>query len=465
MGLQSERQRDGSLYTLKHDSFLRSTAPRCASHGRSIRHDPHMSPEQAAGRTKGLTTVADIYSLGAILYELLAGQPPFRAETALETLRQVCEQEPVPPRLVAADVRRRKGASGSKLRLLTSAATVDRDLETSCLKCLGKDPQRRYGSAEMLADDLDRWHKGEPIHARPVNSAAKLWSWCRRKPAFATVLVFVILLLLVVGIGSPIAAFRINRERRQTEHLLYVANMNVAQQAWEENNVGRLRLLLEETRDSPDRGFEWYYWQRQTHLAQKTISGGMKGAISVAFSPDGQRIFGCSLEDTAAAKVWDAASRQLGEHGGDTRAERYGVRDGGGWIGKSLHRRRLHHRRGCHCQPDRQMEREQLVGAGFGDGLHCVGAGSFGQRPICGGRVLDRRRFRGQFHRQVGRERLVRSGIRVGRPGFCAGGFRYRSVRRRLFRYGGRQSAPYLARAILPPTLTIGRSGNNAVVS
>lgn len=154
----------------------------------------YMAPEQASGGCKELTTAADIYSLGAILYELLTGQAPFRAATALETLRQVCEQEPVPPRALNLQ--------------------VDRDLETICLKCLHKNPESRYSSALALAEDLNRSIAGEVIHARPSTSMERAWRWARRKPAIAVLSATAMFLLLAGTIVSTWQAVRATRAKQ-----------------------------------------------------------------------------------------------------------------------------------------------------------------------------------------------------------------------------------------------------------
>ncbi len=187
----------------------------------------YMAPEQAAGGAKELTTAADVYSLGAMLYELLTGQVPFHAPTPLETMRQAAQNAP------------RRPSSSNRL--------VDRDLETICLKCLEKNPSHRYGSADALADDLDHWRQGEPIHARPLNSAEQFWSWCRRKPALAASLLLIGILLLIVTIGSPIAVFRINRERVRAEEALQ-NEAALRQQAEAREKLVKAQVLCDQLR-------------------------------------------------------------------------------------------------------------------------------------------------------------------------------------------------------------------------
>jgi tetratricopeptide (TPR) repeat protein len=142
----------------------------------------YMAPEQVVGKARMIGPAADIYALGALLYEMLTGRPPFRGVTAAETERQVMDEEPVAPS-----------------RLNTK---LPRDLETICLKCLSKEPQRRYASAAALADDLKRFVEGRPIQARPVSWVERSWRWCRRNPTMAALLITALALVALASGGA-----------------------------------------------------------------------------------------------------------------------------------------------------------------------------------------------------------------------------------------------------------------------
>jgi eukaryotic-like serine/threonine-protein kinase len=144
----------------------------------------YMAPEQAAGRSKGVGPAADVYGLGAVLYECLTGRPPFQAPTPLDTLMLVLKSDPVSPKELQPQ--------------------VPRDLETVCLKCLQKEPAKRYASAAALAEDLRRFQAGEPITARPVGRLERGWRWCRRNPAVAGLLGAVAAALLL---GAAVATW------------------------------------------------------------------------------------------------------------------------------------------------------------------------------------------------------------------------------------------------------------------
>lgn len=185
----------------------------------------YMSPEQASGQPAAQSPSVDIYSLGAILYEMLTGRPPFRAENAVETVRQVLEEEPAPP---------------SRLN-----PRVPRDLETICLMCLRKEPQRRYATARALSEDLGRFLRGEPIWARPVGSVERVYRWGRRHPARALLIgAGACALVASLGVGFWVqhvqsarageAALREGRARQAIETAVSLVNDLRGKERWVE---------------------------------------------------------------------------------------------------------------------------------------------------------------------------------------------------------------------------------------
>ena len=268
--------------------------------GTALGTPSYMAPEQARGETRAIGPAVDVYALGAILYETLTGRPPFRAETPSETVHQVIYQDPVPP---------------SRLN-----ARVPRDVETICLKCLEKEPARRYATAAALADDLRRARDGEPIRARPVPLWEKGWKWARRRPAITAMVAAVHLLLAaLLGLGiwsySSIVAEKL-RSQRMSAGLALDRGLNDSQQG---KIASGLLWMAESLAIAPpeDTAFAGVAEQNlaawRTPLTIQRIMAA-HGAIieGVSLSPDG-RTFASSGRD-GAARRWDAATGQpIGE--------------------------------------------------------------------------------------------------------------------------------------------------------
>ena len=170
--------------------------------GTPLGSPPYMAPEQASGRRDAVSTATDVHGLGAVLYALLTGAAPFRGGSVPEILERVRNDPPSPP---------------SKAN-----PKVDRDLETICLKCLEKDPARRYQSAEAMAEDLRRWRDREPIAARPVGPAGRAWRWCRREPlpALAAAMAAMLAVVTLAGLVSTVRAQAeaLAQRRRADDH-------------------------------------------------------------------------------------------------------------------------------------------------------------------------------------------------------------------------------------------------------
>ena len=322
----------GTRFTASHSSSgeVRDAVERVPTHvedgltvsGQVLGSPNFMPPEQATAKHGKVGRYSDVYALGGILYHLLTARPPFQADSLEVIVSQVLTAEPVSPRLLNP--------------------AVPRDLETICLKCLEKEPSRRYATAQAVADELGRFLRGEPILARPTSRAEKVWRWCRRKPALATALGAVVLVAVVgfVGILSQWRRAEAQRRNAESNELLarqnaqaelrqreraeageYAADMHLAQLALSDNNRSLAVSLLDKHRPADSslatrhsslatdlRHWEWrYLWQLCQGDELFTLHQYPRPLRAVAVSKD-ETVLALACGDQVA--LWDLTTKR-----------------------------------------------------------------------------------------------------------------------------------------------------------
>jgi WD40 repeat protein len=278
----------------------------------------YIAPEQARAQQEQIGVRTDVYSLGAILYELLTGRPPFQGALPAATLLQVLSKEAVPVRRLQPE--------------------VPADLETICHKCLEKDPQRRYASARELAEDLRRFLEGRPIQARPVGAVERCWRWCRRNRLLAVVASLAVVALLTAavlgtafGVYASIKAVELagERDKERTQRELAGDRLRLARSRLAAHELDRaltaciteqdprqgLLWLARALKSAPEEDQDLQYairtnldaWRREVPPV-KVLAGSGPGGAGVVFTPDGQTLVACA---GSSAQLWDVPTASL----------------------------------------------------------------------------------------------------------------------------------------------------------
>jgi WD40 repeat protein len=260
--------------------------------GLTIGTPSYMAPEQSGHTDAAIGPATDVYTLGIMLYEMLAGRPPFEGDSPVEViLRVLQESPPVLGRL-------RRG--------------VPRDLETICMKCLEKEPARRYAGAGELADDLERWLQGTPIRARPAGRLERAYKWARRHPLPAALLAFSILTLVAGSAVSTYFGVTAVERAEQAEQAAeaerwerYLAEIGRAAGALQLHNIEPARRALEAA-PAEHRNWEWHHFHSQLDGARIVLRGHTDRVYGLAFHPGGKWL--ASASDDQTMRLWDVAA-------------------------------------------------------------------------------------------------------------------------------------------------------------